>query len=145
MTDDILFVWKFSKRVSPEDFKSYVRSIKSRIQFTLDMEKDRILNFTDLTITTEGKKIVMKVYRKDTHTNKYIYWKTNVPMVTKKLVLYVVWMMKLTIFNSVIRHFSNVSALKGAFLKDPVWLDLMEKSILILKLFVIGKIWNSTH
>ena len=47
------------------------------------MEKDRILNFTDLTITREERRFVMKVYRKDTHTNKYINWKSNVPMVTK--------------------------------------------------------------
>ena len=41
-------------------------------------------------------------------------------------------MMKLTIFNSVIRHFSNVSALKGAFLKDPVWLDIQTGFIINL-------------
>ena len=83
MKDDIFFVWKLSKKVSPEDFKSYLNSIEPRIQFTLDMEKDRILNFTDLTITREERRFVMKVYRKDTHTNKYINWKLNVPMVTK--------------------------------------------------------------
>ena len=83
MEDDIFFVWKLSKRVSPEDFKSYLNSIEPRIQFTLDMEKDRILNFTDLTMTREERRFVMKVYQKDTHTNKYINWKSNVPMVTK--------------------------------------------------------------
>ena len=41
-------------------------------------------------------------------------------------------MMKLTIFNSVIIHFSNVSALKGAFLKDPVWLDIQTGFIINL-------------
>ena len=33
-------------------------------------------------------------------------------------------MMKLTIFNSVIKHFPNVSALKVAFLKDLVQLNI---------------------
>ena len=50
----------------------------------------------------------------------------------KITVIYVVWMMKLTIFNSVIIQFSNVSALKGAFLKDPVWLDIQTGFIINL-------------
>ena len=47
------------------------------------MEKDRTLNFTDLTIIRLDRKFVMKVYRKETHTNKYINWRSNVPTVTK--------------------------------------------------------------
>ena len=83
MKDDIFFVWKLSKKVNPEDFKTFLNSIEPRIQFTLEMEKDRTLNFTDLTIIRLDRKFVMKVYRKDTHTNKYINWRSNVPTVTK--------------------------------------------------------------
>ena len=49
MKDDIFFVWKLNKKVNPEDFKTFLNSIEPRIQFTLEMEKDRTLNFTDLT------------------------------------------------------------------------------------------------
>ena len=40
------------------------------------------------------------------------------------LFIFFVWMMKWTIFNSVTSHFSNFSALKRAFLKDPAWLNI---------------------
>ena len=66
MKDDVFFVWKLGKKVSPEDFKSYRNSIEP-----------------DLTITREARRFVMKLYRKDTYTNKYFNWKSNVPMVTK--------------------------------------------------------------
>ena len=41
-------------------------------------------------------------------------------------------MMKLTIFNSVTIHFSKVSSLKGAFLKDPVCLNIQAGLIINL-------------
>ena len=36
---------------------------------------------------------------------------------------FAVWMMMLTIFNSVIHNFSNFSTHNGAFFKDSAWLD----------------------
>ena len=81
--DDIFFAWKLDKKVNSKNFKTFLNSIEPRIQFTLEMEKDRTTNFTDLTIIRLDRKFVMNVYRKDTHTNKYINWRSNVPTVTK--------------------------------------------------------------
>ena len=47
------------------------------------MEKNRTLNFTDLTIIRQDNRFVMKVYRKETHTNHHINWKSNVPKAMK--------------------------------------------------------------
>ena len=47
------------------------------------MEKNRTLNFIDLTIIRQDNRFVMKVYRKDTHTNRYINWNSNVPKAIK--------------------------------------------------------------
>ena len=83
MKDDIFFVLKLTKSTTPEDFKTYLNSIEPRIQFTLEMEKNRALNFTDLTTSRQDNRFVMKVYRKVTQTNRYINWKSYVPKATK--------------------------------------------------------------
>ena len=47
------------------------------------MEKDRVLNFADLCIRRLDNSFIMKVYRKETHTNRYINWKSNEPTTYK--------------------------------------------------------------
>ena len=79
MKDDIFFVWKLDKNTSLEEFKEYLNSLEPRIQFTSEIEENRILNFADLSIKRLDDRFIMKVYRKESHTNKYINWRSNVP------------------------------------------------------------------
>jgi len=79
MNDDVFFVWKVDKNVTPDDFREYLNSIEPRIQFTSEIELNRVLNFADLSIKRLDDKFIMKVYRKGTHTNKYINWRSNHP------------------------------------------------------------------
>jgi hypothetical protein len=51
--------------------------IEPRIKFTVEREKDGILPFMDIHICREKDKLVTKVYRKDTHTNRYLNWRSN--------------------------------------------------------------------
>ena len=51
--------------------------IEPRIKFTVEREKDGILPFMDIHIRREKDKLVTKVYRKDTHTNRYLNWRSN--------------------------------------------------------------------
>ena len=48
MKDDIFFVWKIDR--SLEEFRNYLNSLEPRIQFTSEIEKDRVVNFTDLLV-----------------------------------------------------------------------------------------------
>ena len=50
-----------------------------RIQFTLERENCGILPFLDMSIRREKNSMVTKVYRKETHTQRYINWKSNHP------------------------------------------------------------------
>ena len=79
MKDDIFFVWRIFKNTTIDEFREYLNSIKPRIQFTSEIEKDRVLNFADLAVTRMDDRFIMKVYRKETHTNKYINYCSNVP------------------------------------------------------------------
>ena len=48
-----------------------------KIVFTLEREKNGILPFLDLSITRLPDRLITKVYRKETHTQKYAHWKSN--------------------------------------------------------------------
>ena len=46
-------------------------------QFTIERENNNILPFLDLAINRYPDRLETKVYRKATHTQKYIHWKSN--------------------------------------------------------------------
>ena len=50
-------------------------------------ETDGVLPFLDLFITREKDSCITKVYRNETHTQKYIHWRSNHPRVVKLGVL----------------------------------------------------------
>ena len=76
MRDDILIVWKQGDSEF-DRFYWYLMGIEPRIKFTVEREKDGVLPFMDIHIRREKDKVVTKVYRKDTHTNRYLNWRSN--------------------------------------------------------------------
>ena len=46
---------------------------EKRIQFTMEREKNKVLAFLDLKMERVGGKLVTSVYRKDTHTFRYLH------------------------------------------------------------------------
>jgi len=76
MRDDIIIVWKQGD-VEFDRFYWYLMGIEPRIKFTMEREKNGILPFMDIHIRREDKRLVTKVYRKETHTNRYLNWRSN--------------------------------------------------------------------
>ena len=48
-----------------------------RIEFTIERENTGVLNFLDISIKRLSDRVATKVYRKDTHTQRYIHWGSN--------------------------------------------------------------------
>jgi len=48
-----------------------------KIEFTIEREKNSILAFLDISIQRRPDKLLTKVYRKETHTQRYIHWRSN--------------------------------------------------------------------
>ena len=69
---DIFVVWPHGKDVL-QAFLKYINSIHSRIQFTLELEQNNKLPFLDVLITkTRDDTLQYTVYKKPTHTNRYL-------------------------------------------------------------------------
>ena len=48
-----------------------------KIEFTIERERNGILPFLDLSIQRLPDKLITKVYRKETHTQRYAHWRSN--------------------------------------------------------------------
>ena len=75
--DDVFIIWRKCEHFDIEDLRNDLNSVDPRIYFTMELEKKRKLPFLDLDITRLDDRFITKVYRKDTHTNKYINWNSN--------------------------------------------------------------------
>lgn len=70
-----------------EEILQFLNSINSSIQFTLELEKDLSLNFLDISLTRkQDNSLSFNVYRKPTHTNKYLDFESHHPMEHKNSV-----------------------------------------------------------
>jgi hypothetical protein len=78
MRDDVLLIWDDDK-YDFQGFVSYLNGINEKIQFTYEEEINGSIPFLDLMLTKEGDKIKTKVYRKPTHTQSYLNWRSNHP------------------------------------------------------------------
>ena len=76
MRDDIFIIWEHGE-FAFEDFKKYLNEKEPRIEFTMEDEKDNQMAFLDLHIKRTDNALITKVYRKDTHTYRYIHWTSN--------------------------------------------------------------------
>ena len=70
-----------------EHLLSHLNSLEPSIQFTLEREKDRHLPFLDLNVSrgVQGN-LETSVYRKPTHTDKYLAFDSNLPICLKRCV-----------------------------------------------------------
>ena len=78
MRDDVLIIWEHGEE-SLDEMLGYLNIHEKRIQFTIEKEKDGVLPFLDLEIHRKENEIKTKVYRKDTHTFRYLHWRSNHP------------------------------------------------------------------
>ena len=68
-----------------ERFLSHLNSVEPSIQFTPEREKDRHLPFLDLNMSWgEQGNLETSVYRKPTHTDKYLAFDSHQPIFHKK-------------------------------------------------------------
>jgi hypothetical protein len=78
MRDDVFILWDQGDQEF-DCFYWYLLGINPKIQFTLEKEVDKRLPFLDMDIKREETRLITKVYRKPTHTQQYIHWRSNHP------------------------------------------------------------------
>jgi hypothetical protein len=81
MRDDIFLIWRESKDNvgSIDQVLQNLNQCEDRLKFTMEKEENGCLAFLDMMIMRKDGKLETKVYRKDTHTQRYIHWRSNHP------------------------------------------------------------------
>lgn len=76
--DDVLILFNGTNR-QLENLHTYINSIHTKIQFTLEKEENKTINFLDLTIKNENQRHTFKIFRKRTQTNHTIHNSSHHP------------------------------------------------------------------
>lgn len=78
--DDTFVIWPHGQEALDE-FHTHLNSQNEDIQFTMEAESGGKLPFLDTSVRREGSKAITKVYRKPTHTDRFIYFSHHHPRV----------------------------------------------------------------
>ena len=79
--DDIIAV--FNNEYEARDFLTYLNSKHKNIEFTIECENDKTLNFLDVTLNTSDGKLSTSIYRKSTFTGLLMNYFSFTPMAYK--------------------------------------------------------------
>jgi hypothetical protein len=71
-----------------QQFLPHLSSLKPTIKFTMEVEANDTLPFLDILVMMRGPKLAMKVYRKPTHTGRYLHFKSKHPHHAKRDVVH---------------------------------------------------------
>ena len=74
--DDVYIIWNGGSDTL-DCFFWQLNYKEPKIEFTIEREKNGILAFLDISIQRRPDKLITKVYRKETHTQRYIHWRSN--------------------------------------------------------------------
>ena len=74
--DDTFVIWPHGQQALGE-FHSHLNSQNQDIQFTMKEESRGELLFLDTLVKRDGSKEITKVYRKPTHTDRYIHFSSH--------------------------------------------------------------------
>uniref|UniRef100_A0AAR5QKP0 Reverse transcriptase domain-containing protein n=1 Tax=Dendroctonus ponderosae TaxID=77166 RepID=A0AAR5QKP0_DENPD len=74
--DDTFMLWRLG-RESLDIFLDHLNKRHPDIQFTMEVEQNHQLAFLDVLVSREGNRLDHKVYRKATHTDRYLHTLSN--------------------------------------------------------------------
>jgi hypothetical protein len=85
--DDTFIVWPHGP-ARLQKFFDHINSVRSTIKFTMEIESYNTLPFLNVLVMKQGPKLIIKVYRKPTHTGHYLHFKPNHPHHMKRGVVH---------------------------------------------------------
>ena len=74
--DDTFVIWNHGQE-KLQEFLEHINGIHENIQFTMEMEENHKLAFLDVLLTRKGTWLGHTVYRKPTHTDRYLHRASN--------------------------------------------------------------------
>lgn len=104
--DDVLACFVGTDR-QLQTFLNFINNLHRNIKFTLEIEKDKTINFLDLTITTKNNKHDFAIYHKPSHTDITIHNKSSHP-----------YLHKMSAYNSFVHRLVNIPLSEDNYFKE---------------------------
>ena len=70
--DDVLVVWDGENKTEINDFYGYINNLHDNINFTIELEQNKNINFLDLQISHDNSNFNINIYRKPTQTDTIV-------------------------------------------------------------------------
>ncbi len=125
--DDIFIIWD-SDRGNYLDFLEFLNNLHPDIRFMLEEEKEGSLAFLDVRVTRPGfsnenskhlkntDKVQIAVYRKETHVDRYLNYRSAHPLSTKRKIVHGLWLRAMRLLKDhPIQLAEELNHLKRAF------------------------------
>jgi hypothetical protein len=76
--DDTFVIWPHGAD-ELQNFPTHLNNLRSSIQFTMEIESEGAIPFLDVLVTRKGTALTTKVYKKPTHTGRYLNFNSKHP------------------------------------------------------------------
>jgi hypothetical protein len=84
--DDTFVIWPHGPTWL-QDFLNHLNRVRPCIQFTMELESNNVSPFLDVLVVKKDSTLATRVYRKPTHTDRYLKFESNhLPYVKKGLI-----------------------------------------------------------
>ncbi|MCP4473778.1 MAG: hypothetical protein GY821_04275 [Gammaproteobacteria bacterium] len=80
--DDVFCIWPHTSQ-DLDNFLQEINLLHPSIKFTLELEQNASLPFLDVAVTRVQNAFITNVYRKPTHTNRYLHYSSHHALSTK--------------------------------------------------------------
>ena len=74
--DDTFVIWPHNNS-SLQEFLSHINGLHDRIKFTMEIENNNSIAFLDVLVSKNNSRLTTTVYRKPTHTDRYLNYRSN--------------------------------------------------------------------
>ena len=123
--DDTFVIWPHGPNTL-QNFLIHLNSIRPTIQFTMETEVNNTIPFLDVLVTKTDATFSTKVYRKPTHTGRYLNFESNHPPHIKKGLIRGLQKRAITICQDQNDQHKEISHLRREFLTNgypPSFID----------------------
>jgi hypothetical protein len=81
--DDKFVVWHYGPE-QLHNFLGHLNCLRCSIRFTMETESNNAIFFLDVLVIRKDTTLITQVYRKSTHTGRYLNFKSNQPPHVKR-------------------------------------------------------------
>ncbi|KAJ4432985.1 hypothetical protein ANN_15242 [Periplaneta americana] len=128
--DDTFIIWPQGAQLM-DGFLKHLNSLRPSIQFMMEAEQNKCILFLDVLVTRDQEKLATTVYRKSTHTGRYLHFESNHPTHIKRGIISTLHNRATSICNKESDLQDEVQSLTNTFTPFSRWTEGDERDVVL--------------